>query len=116
MGRFLFFFAIAVLSGLGVGSAGIPVLYLTAVQGLPQLEAQGLNLVFFLFCSGAALLIHVLRIPLPRVYILMMIPAGLAGSFLGTALAASLPQALLRTLFGVFLIATGAMGLFKRRK
>jgi uncharacterized membrane protein YfcA len=45
-----------------------------------------------------------------------MIPAGLLGSYLGTLLAASLPQALLRTLFGVFLIIMGAMGLFHKRK
>ena len=36
-------FGIAVLSGMGVGSAGLFVLYLTAFAGLSQLQAQGLN-------------------------------------------------------------------------
>ena len=42
-------FAIALLSGLGVGSGGLLVIYLTLYAGTPQLQAQGVNLVFFLF-------------------------------------------------------------------
>ena len=41
-------FLSAILSGLGVGSAGIFVLYLTLIAGFPQPEAQALNLLFFL--------------------------------------------------------------------
>ena len=39
---------IATLSGLGVGSAGLLVAFLTLCEGMPQLEAQGQNLLFFL--------------------------------------------------------------------
>ena len=46
-------FGIAVLSGMGVGSAGLFVLYLTAFAGLSQLQAQGLTLVFFLLSAHA---------------------------------------------------------------
>ena len=41
-------FAVALLSGMGVGSAGLLVTYLALVLGMPQLQAQGLNLLFFL--------------------------------------------------------------------
>ena len=41
-------FLIAILSGMGVGSAGLLVVYLTMVLGAPQLTAQGINLLFFL--------------------------------------------------------------------
>lgn len=116
MGGFFVFFALALLSGLGIGSAGLPVLWLTLVENLPQLQAQGLALLFFIFSSGAALLVHTRRTPLLTRYILLMIPAGALGSFLGSTLASSLPQALLRTLFGVFLIASGTLGLFKKRE
>ena len=44
--------AIAILSGLGVGSAGLLVVFLTVVSELPQRTAQGVNLMFFLFASG----------------------------------------------------------------
>ena len=51
-------FGVAILSGLGVGSAGLLVVFLTAVLQVPQLTAQGMNLVFFLFSSGSALTVH----------------------------------------------------------
>ena len=107
---------VAVLSGLGVGSAGLLVVFLTTVQQTPQLTAQGLNLVFFLFSSGAALTVHLLRTPLLYGCVLLLLLAGLPGSLLGAALAHALPEEALRRAFGLLLIASGTMGLFKREK
>jgi uncharacterized membrane protein YfcA len=107
-------FFVAILSGLGVGSAGVLVVFLTAVEQLPQLTAQGLNLLFFLFSSGASLVVHMLRIPLLLGCILLLLPGGIFGTFLGTAVAHILPQALLRRLFGILLILSGGLGLFKK--
>lgn len=115
IGTLLIFLILAILSGLGVGSAGLPVIYLTLVEGLPQLQAQGISLIFFLFSSGAALLVHLLRTP-PLRAVFLLLPTGLAGAFLGSLLAGVLPQSILRTVFAVFLIVTGALGLFSRRK
>ncbi|MBQ9099744.1 MAG: sulfite exporter TauE/SafE family protein [Clostridia bacterium] len=108
-------FAVAVLSGLGVGSAGLLVVFLTAAEHLPQLTAQGLNLVFFLFSSGAALIVHMLRTPLLYGCILFLLMGGIPGSLLGSAVAHALPQALLRRLFGGMLIASGTLGVLKNR-
>ena len=106
-------FAVAILSGLGVGSAGLLVVFMTVVEQLPQLTAQGLNLVFFLFSSGAALLVHLSRTTLLTGAILLMIPGGIVGSLLGTALAGILPEQILRKLFGLLLVVSGASGLFR---
>ena len=108
-------FPVALLSGMGMGSAGLLVLYLTAVEGLSQLSAQGVNLAFFLFSSGSALLVHLLKTPLPYWYILWLIPGGLCGSFFGSALAHALPEALLRRLFGYFLIITASLSLLRKK-
>lgn len=109
-------FGVAVLSGLGVGSAGLFVVFLTMVEQMPQLAAQGLNLVFFLFSSGAALLVHAMRTKLLFGCILLLLIGGIPGSFLGTALAHALPQRLLRQLFGGLLIVSGTLGLFKKKR
>ena len=109
-------FLVAILSGLGVGSAGLMVVFLTMVYDLPQLTAQGLNLLFFLFSSGAALLVHLLRTPLLFGCILFLLPGGVLGSLLGTRLVAFLPEELLRRLFGALLIVSGAAGLLRQRK
>ena len=108
-------FAVAVLSGLGVGSAGLFVVFLTTVEHLPQLTAQGLNLAFFLFSSGAALTVHMLRTPLLYGCILILLIGGIPGSLLGAAVAHAIAEELLRRLFGFLLIASGALGLFKRK-
>ena len=112
----LFFFATSLLAGMGVGSAGLPVIFLTFVQKYPQLTAQGLNLLFFVFSAGAALCVHLFRTPPFWGLVLLLIPAGLLGAWGGTALAAYLPQVLLRRLFGCFLIISGVLGLFGKQK
>ncbi|MBO5326678.1 MAG: sulfite exporter TauE/SafE family protein [Clostridia bacterium] len=109
-------FFVAILSGLGVGSAGLLVVFLTSVEHLPQLTAQGLNLLLFIFSSGAALVVHMLRIPLLFSCILLMLPGGILGTFLGTAVAHIVSQALLRRLFGILLIVSGVLGLLKKTK
>ena len=112
----LVIFALALLAGLGVGSAGLLVVYLTLVEGMSQIEAQGINLLFFTLSSGAALLVHVFRTRLPLKSIFPLIPAGLLGSFLGSHLSGILPQLLLRRAFGIFLIICGTYNLTKRRR
>ena len=72
-------FGIAVLSGMGVGSAGLFVLYLTAFAGLSQLQAQGLNLVFFLLSAGASFLYHVRRRQIPWGLVAFLILCAVPG-------------------------------------
>ncbi len=109
-------FAAAILAGLGVGSAGLFVLWLTFAEKMPQLAAQGTNLIFFLFSSGAALAVHAFRTPLLWKTIACLVVFGLLGSALGVRLATRLPQEMLRRLFGTLLILSGAYGLFSRKK
>ncbi len=92
------------------------VIFLTLIQNTPQLAAQGLNLLFFLFSSGAALCVHLFRTPPFWGLLLFLIPAGLLGAWGGTALALYLPQALLRKLFGGLLVVSGLIGIFSRKK
>ena len=109
-------FLVAVLSGLGVGSAGLLVVFMTTAMQMPQLTAQGLNLIFFLFSSGAALTVHLLRTPLLFGCVLLLLPGGFLGSYLGAVLAHAIPQALLRRLFGGLLIVAGLSGLLGKKK
>ena len=111
----LVFFALATLSALGVGSAGLPVVYLTLVRDVPQLAAQGASLFFFLLSSGVSLLFQLLHAP-PQRALLLLIPAGLLGAWFGVRLASVLPTEVLRTLFGAFLVTTGVIGLTRTRR
>lgn len=107
-------FLIAILSGMGVGSAGLLVVYLTMVLGAPQLTAQGINLLFFLFAASAALCVHVLRRKLPFSRILLAALAGMIGALPGVWAAEILPQNWVRMLFGFMLIFSGIRALFAK--
>ena len=109
-------FAIALLSGMGVGSGGLLVIYLTLVTDMPQLSAQGINLVFFLFSAGASMLAHLSRRKLIAPLCILLIVSGLPGALIGASLATILPAALLRRLFGAFLVTAGLLTLTKRDK
>ena len=113
MTDFIVSFLIALLSGMGIGSGGFLVLYLTLAEGMAQFPAQGINLLFFLFSASASLLIHMRKRRLFGGAILAMSAMGLLGSPLGTMAAAALPSALLRKLFGGMLILSGMLALRK---
>lgn len=107
-------FGIALLSGLGVGSGGLLVIYLTLFSAVPQLQAQGINLVFFLFSAGSSMLVHLWQRKLSFPLCILLITAGIPGALVGSGLASVLPGEALRKLFGAFLVTAGMMTLAKR--
>ena len=107
-------FLLAALSGMGVGGGGLFVVFLSLFSDLPQITIQGINLLFFIFSSGAAVLIHVSRRKIFGKAVLTMIVFGILGSLLGSALAGIAPASLLRRTFGIMLVATGVLGMKRR--
>ena len=109
-------FIIAMLAGMGIGSGGLMVLYLTLVRDAPQLSAQGFNLLFFLFASASSMIIHLShrKIHLPAV--LLMIASGLPAAYFGTQVALVLPDGWGARVFGLFLIAVGLPGALPKIK
>ncbi|MBQ2805789.1 MAG: sulfite exporter TauE/SafE family protein [Clostridia bacterium] len=109
-------FLIALLSGLGVGSGGLLVIYLTLFAAVPQLQAQGINLVFFLFSAGSSMLVHLWQRQLSLPLCILLILSGIPGALIGSQLAVLLPAAALKRLFGAFLVTAGLITLTKRDK
>ncbi|MBQ2767944.1 MAG: sulfite exporter TauE/SafE family protein [Clostridia bacterium] len=108
--------AIAVLSGMGVGSGGLLVIYLTLIRDVPQLSAQGINLLFYLCSAGGSLAVHLRRRHLRFPLIALLAGAGLVGAYLGSSLSSRLDPALLRRLFGGMLLISGSIVLAQREK
>ena len=95
------------MCGLGIGSAGLFVTYLVIICGVPQLRAQGANLLFFLASGGSAMTVHLRRrkIPLGR-FIRIAVPAAVF-SAAGSSIAPHIPSDALRPAFGVLLVFAG---------
>ena len=107
--------ATGILSGFGVGGGTLLLIYMTAFAGLPQEQAQGINLLYFLPAAAASLPAHAKNGFLEKPVLLPAIPAGLLCAALGAWTATGMDTALLRRLFGVFLLFIGVRELFAAR-
>ena len=107
---------IAILSGLGVGSGGLFVIWLTMVEGVGSIEARGMNLLFFVFSATSALLFHLIRrrIHIRTVFFLSIF--GVIGTLVGSFMGRSIDPTVLRKIFGAMLILSGLYTLFGKRK
>ena len=108
-------FFIAILSGLGVGSGGLFVIWLTAIYGVSATQARGMNLLFFVFSATAAFFFHLKRRKLDLNIIAKAALFTAIGTLLGTQVGSFLESGLLRRIFGGFLVLSGVYSLFARR-
>ncbi|MBR4295660.1 MAG: sulfite exporter TauE/SafE family protein [Clostridia bacterium] len=113
--NFLFGTAAAVLSGLGVGSGGLLVIYLTFLGEYDQITAQGLNLLFFLFSSGSAMIYHLTHRKINYGVVLILVLFGLVGAGVGNILLRVLGGDMVRKFFGAMLIFSGVVAMKKSK-
>ena len=104
-------FLIALISGLGIGGGGLFATYLAIFTSIPHLSVQGYNLIFFIFCAGASVIVQIFRRKINMRAVALMALGGVLGSVLGSLLTLALPEEYLRKLFGIMLVATGLISL-----
>ena len=109
-------FVVAALSGMGVGGGGLFVIFLSIFTSTPQLAAQGMNLLFFLFSASASVLVHLNKRRIYPMVVLVLAISGIAGSLGGTFLSGVIHPNLLRKIFGVMLVITGIFSLKERKE
>lgn len=108
-------FVTGFLASLGTGGGMVLIIWLTAVMGMPQLEAQGINLMFFLPIAAFSVFMHRKN---GLADIKSLLPAMISGSVFAAAgaLAAHFAGSVrLGKLFGLFLIAVGIKVLFSAK-
>lgn len=103
-----------ILSAFGVGGGSLLLIYLTAFAGIPQHEAQGINLIYFLPAALAAIPSHLKNDFIEKPVALPAILAGLVCSAIAAVLSNRLDVTILRKLFGVFLLIIGLLELFRK--
>ncbi len=106
----------AVLAAMGVGGGGLLVIYLIIVLGSEQIAAQGINLIFFICASLCSLPFHIRSKRIHLKTVAVFAPAGAIGAYFGCRLGLSADPALLRSVFGWFLICAGSLTLVKSLK
>lgn len=105
-----------VLSGFGIGGGTLLMLWLTAVLSFEQRAAQGINLLYFLPTALCSLFFHVKNRQIVWRAVLPAALAGCATAIPGALLAEQVDAALLRRLFGGFLVLVGLSEIFFKGK
>lgn len=108
--------ALGFLTGLGVGGGSLLILYLTCLAGWDSTAARGANLLFFLPGAAIAIFFRHRQGQLPLKKLLPAILSGCIAAGLGSLLHTQLDSALLKKLFGILLLFTGARELLYRPK
>ena len=106
-------FLSALLAGMGVGSAGFLVVYLTVAASMGQLEAQLMNLIFFIASALAAIGVNLVKKRLRFDVIAITATAGCLGALGGASFAHSVSTDFLGKAFAVLLIVMGAITLLR---
>lgn len=104
--------AAGVLSGCGVGGGTLLLLYLTVVANVPTATAAGVNLLYFLCCSPAALVGHIRRRMVSGRVFALTAAVGVIAAVAAAYGRVYLPTDWLRRGFGVLLLYIGVKSLF----
>ena len=107
---------VSALAGLGVGGGGLLVIYLTMIKNIPQIESQGINLLFFVTAGTASLIIHIKKRKLDIKNLIIIIISGSVGAIAGSIIANFTDGVIAKKVFGGFLIISGIIELFSNFK
>ena len=98
---------IAILSGLGIGSGGLLVIWLTLIEGIDAETARGLNLLFFVFSASTALIVHLLMKRIKPSLVLFLATLTCVGTLIGLSLSKFIDPTWLKKIFGGMLVVSG---------
>lgn len=111
---------VGLLSGLsaslGLGGGMVLLIYLTTFVSVPQLEAQGINLLFFLPIAAISLIIHLKSRLIDFRVILPSLVSGVISAALVAFMVKFIDVGLLRKAFGVMIILIGIREVFFSKK
>lgn len=105
-------FLTGIFASMGLGGGMVLIVYLTVFAGFSQLEAQGINLVFFIPIAIISLVLHTKNKLVEWKKAVPAVLWGTAAVIISAWLANRIEQSLLSKAFGIFLILMGLKELF----
>ena len=105
-------FLISALMGMGVGGGGLLIIYLTLYLDVPQLLAQGTNLLLFVLAGLGSLVFHLRKRKIKVWHILCGVFFGALGSLLSSHLLKGASPELARLCLGLLLIISGFITIY----
>ncbi|MBP0956633.1 MAG: sulfite exporter TauE/SafE family protein [Oscillospiraceae bacterium] len=100
-------FLTGLLASLGVGGGMVLIIWFTAIMGMSQLEAQGINLLFFLPIALLSVIIHRKNGLISFKELVPSVITGVLGAAAGSFAAKLMGSELLGKIFAVFILVIG---------
>ncbi|MBR3594609.1 MAG: sulfite exporter TauE/SafE family protein [Clostridia bacterium] len=101
-------------AAMGLGGGTVLLIYLSLFTSLPQLTAQGINLIVFVPTAAVAVIIYSIKKQIRWRLWLFMAPLGIIGSIAGSYILPLIPIFWLRKILGGVLVIMGLSRLFSR--
>jgi uncharacterized membrane protein YfcA len=111
---FIASFLTGILASLGLGGGMVLILYLTIFAHMGQLQAQGINLVFFIPIAVLSLIIHTKNKMVEWKTIPYAVILGVVGAFIGSYFAGRIDSDILPKIFGAFVLIIGFKEIFTK--
>lgn len=109
-------FLSGLIGAMGFGGGGVLIIYLVVFMNIPQLQAQGINLVFFIPCAILATVIYTVKKQIDYKAIFPVILGGVCGAIPASFILRNIPTGYLSKIFAVFLIIMGISSILRLKK
>lgn len=109
-------FLSGLIGSMGFGGGGVLIIYLVVFANIPQLQAQGINLIFFVPCAVLATIIYTVKKQIDYKQILPVIIGGVIGAIVSSFLLKNINTDYLSKTFAIFLIVMGVSSILRLKK
>lgn len=104
-----------IFSSMGMGGGGILIIYFGLFTAVPQLTAQGINVLFFIPIAAFSVIVYHIKGLIDWRTALPFASLGVLSSFGGSYLATLIDGEILSKIFGILLLVMGIKQLFSKR-
>lgn len=109
-------FLAGVTGSMGLGGGSVLLIYLMVFAGVPQLTAQGINLIFFLPTAALALFIYSKKKIIKWKQIMPIMIFGTLGTLVSSWIVNFINVDFLRQIFGGLIASLGIYEIIKKKK
>jgi len=103
-----------IIGGMGLGGGAVLLIYLTVFAEVPQLTAQGINLIFFIPIGLLAVIVYSFKKQIKWKKALLIALGGIIGAFIGISAVKLIGSDITGKIFAVLLIFLGLKEVFSK--
>lgn len=109
-------FVTGIFASLGLGGGMVLIIYLTIFTGMPQIQAQGVNLIFFIPIALISIYFHHKNHLIEWRTIVPILITGVITTIIFSIMANNMDNTILQKLFGGFVILAGINTVFSNKQ